>query len=194
MYHNQIIISIVFWCISLGCCCSKISCQSWIDYFSDLHECRSNGAVDRVTTEYLSYVPLFGFSNFYKGNKFTGWCQLVNGVMTVIIILATCYWHTHRVITDTIAVYISMFTIFLDLAKIIHLIAIGSADMHEITLTVISIVVICLCCCGLDHTRHEKFAIIPALLVTIITATLETLRDIYTAAYHDRDGNDCPFI
>ena len=65
--------------------------------------------------------------------------------------------------------------------------AIGSADTYEIIIMVISIALIYLYCCCVD-------CIVPALLVTVATGALETLRDVYTAMYYDRDGNDCPFI
>ena len=151
------------------------------------------GAVDRLSTEYLSYVPFLGLSNFYKGNKFDGWCELVNALMIVISTLAACCCHTHH-ITDGIAAYIAIFTIILDLAKVFHMIAIGSADTYEIIIMVISIALFNLYCRYVECTRSEAYGIVPALLVTVATGALETFRDIYTATHYDRDGNDCPFI
>ena len=87
---------IVFWCISSGYCCSETLCKTWKDYFWDINGCRSIGGVDRLSTEYLSYVPFLGLSNFYKGNKFDGWCDLVNALMIVISILAACCCRTHH--------------------------------------------------------------------------------------------------
>ena len=138
----------------------------------------------------MSYVPFLGLSNFYKGNKFDGWCELINAVMIIISILAACYccFTHHIIIANCIAGYIAMFTVILDLAKVFHMFAIGSADTYEIIIMVISIALIYLYCCCVDRTHSEVYGIIPALLVTVATGALETFRDIY------RDGNDCPFI
>lgn len=183
-------VCIVLWCINSGCCCSEIVCKTWEDYFSDTTGCRSNGAVDRLTTELMSLIPFSGLSNFYKGNKFDGWCEVINAVMAVISILAACSCHTHD--ADCIAAYIAIGTILLDFAKIIHMIAIGSADTYEIVIMITSIIFIYLYCCA---AGAKVYGINPAtLIVTIATGALETFRDIYTAAYNDKDGNDCPFI
>ena len=186
-------IGIVLSCIGSGCCCSEILCKTWSDYFGDINGCKSIGAVDRATTEVLSYVPFVGLSNFYMGYKFNGFCELVNAAMIIFSILAKCCCHTHCV-TNCIAGYITIFTVFLDLAKIIHMFIMGSADVYEIVLMIISIVLIYLYCCYVDCTRSEAYGIIPAILVTVATGILETARDVYAAAYYDRDGNNCPFI
>ena len=112
--------------------------------------------------------------------------------MIIISTLAACCCctHDHR-ITNGISGYIAVFTVFLDLAKVFHMVAIGSADTYEIIISVISIALIYLYC---YRTHSEVHGIIPALLVTFATGALETFRDIYTAAYYDRDGNDCPFV
>lgn len=148
--------------------------------------------MDRFTTEYLSFVPI-GLSNFYKGHKFDGWCEVINAVMAAISVLAACCCYTHRN-TDCIAAYIAIVTIILDLAKVIHMIANGSADVCEIVVMIASILLIYLYCCCVDHMRGEVYGIIPAALVTVATVALEAFRDIYTAAYNDKDGSDCPFI
>ena len=164
-------------CISSGCCCSKTLCKTWDDYFDDLNGCRSVGAVDRVTTEVLSYVPFVGLSNFYMGNKFNGSCELVNAAMIIFSILAACCCHTPRD-TDCVAAYIALFTVILDLVKIIHMFTMGSADTYEIVLMIITIALIC--CVGSTH--DEVYGIIPAILVTVVTGVLETARDLYAAA------------
>ena len=181
---------IVFWCINSGYCCSEIVCKTWKDYFSDINGCRSVGAVDRLTTEYLNLIPFIGLGNFYKGNKFDGWCEVINAVMVAISILAACSCHTHG--ADCIAAYIAIGTILLDLAKVIHMIAIESADTYEIIIMITSITFIYLyCCCS----GAKVYGINPAaLIVTIATGALETFGDIYTAVHNDKYGNDCPFI
>ena len=141
----------------------------------------------------MSFVPFLGLSNFYKGNKFDGYCELINAVMIIISILAACCCFTHR-IANCIAGYIAIVTVFLDLAKVFHMLVIGSADTYEIIIIVISIALIYLYCCCMDRTHSEVHGIIPALFVTVATGTLETFRDIYTAKNYDRDGNDCPFV
>ena len=183
----------MFSCISSGCCCSKTLCETWSNYFSDLNGCRSIGAVDRVTTEVLSYVPFVGLSNFYMGYKFNGFCELFNAVMMIISILGACSCHKRG--SDAIGGYIGIFTVILDLVKIIHMFTMGSADTYEIVLMIISIALIYLYCSScVDCTNDEAYCIILAIFVTVATGILETVRDVYVAAYYDRDGNDCPFI
>ena len=113
--------------------------------------------------------------------------------MTVISILAVCCCCLHR-ITNCIAGYIAVFTVILDIIKVVYMIAMGSPDICEIIIMPVSIALIYLYCCCVDYTCSEAYGIIPALLVTVATGALETVRDVYTAAYYDKDGNDCPFI
>ena len=189
-YVYYLIVHIVFWSISSGYCCSEALCKTWSDYFGDFDGCRSFGAVDRVSTKYLSFIPFLGLSNFYKDNKFDGSCELINALMTVISILAACYCH-HRG-TNCVVGYIIIFTVILDIIKVVYMIGMGSPDICEIIIIVVSIALICRYC-YLDCTGGTC-GITPALLITVATVVLETSRDIYTAAYYDKDGNDCPFI
>ena len=159
----------------------------------DTNGCRSSGGVDRLTTEYLSLVPFLGLSSFYKGNKFDGYCELINAMMAVISILACCCCHTDRH-TSVVARYIAAVIVILDLAKVFHMAAIGSVDKYEIAVIITSILLIYLYCCCAGCTDAEVYGIIPALLVTIATGVLETLRDYYSATNNDKDGFDCPFI
>ena len=191
--HGYNITYIVFWCISSGNCCSELLCKTWGEYFSDTNECRSGGAVDRLTTKYLSRVPFFGLSSLYRGNMFDGWCEVINAVMAVISLLTCCCCHTdHR--ADRIAVCIAYVTAILDLAKFIHMAAMGSVDKYEIFVIIASILLICLYYRCASCMRSEAYGICAALVVTFGTGILETLRDLYTAAYDEKDGNDCPFI
>ena len=185
--------TVVLWCISSGYCCSKLLCKTWGEYFFDSNGCRSIGAVDRFTTESLSLVPFFGLSSFYKGNMFDGFCEVINAVMAVISILACCCCHTDRH-TSVVARYIAVVIVVLDLAKVFHMAAAGSVDKYEIAVIITSILLIYLYCCCAGCTDAEVYGIIPALLVTIATGGLETLRDYYLARNNDKDGFDCPFI
>lgn len=140
-------------------------------------------------------MPFIGLSSFYKGNKFDGWCELINSAMTVISIIAACCCHTRD--SNCVAVYIAIITIVIELTKIFHMMTIGSADMYEIAILIISIILVYLYCCCVDYNNNmhtEACGIIPAILVTLTTGALETFRDVYTAANYDNDGNDCPFI
>ena len=167
-------------------------CKTWDDYIEDLNGCRSNGGVDRLTTKQLSCVPFIGLSSFYKGNTFDGCCEVINAVMTVIAILTPfCY---PRRTTDGIGVCISVVTVVLDLVKIVHMITIRSVDGWEIFVMVVTLVLFNLYCWYVDTTHVRVYVIIPALLITFATGTIETFRDFYTAAHDDRDGSDCPFI
>ena len=59
---------------------------------------------------------------------------------------------------------------------------------------VVTFVLFNLYCWYVDTTHVRVYVIIPALLITFATGTIETFRDFYTAAHDDRDGSDCPFI
>ena len=71
---------------------------------------------------------------------------------------------------------------------------IAPVDGWEIIVMIASYLLLGLYCGYVDTTHVKVYAIIPASLVTIATGTIETFRDVYTAAYNDRDGSDCPFI
>ena len=117
---------------------------------------------------------------------------MINTVMALISLLTPlCY--TRR-ITNGIAVYIAVVTIILDLAKVVHMAALQSADGWEIVIMIASYLLLGLYFGYVDATHVKVYAIVPALLVTIATGTIETFRDVYTAAYNDRDGSDCLFI
>ena len=112
--------------------------------------------------------------------------------MAVITIL-TPFCYPHRT-TDGIGVCIGVVTVVLDLIKIVHMITISSVDGWEVLIMVATLVLCNLYCWYVDTTRVRVYAIIPALLITFATGTIETFRDFYAAAYDDRDGSDCPFI
>ena len=72
--------------------------------------------------------------------------------------------------------------------------AIASVDKYEIVVIITSILLIYLYCCCVGCMDAEVYGIIPALLVTIATGVLETLRHCYSATNNDKDGFDCPII
>ena len=75
LYHALSVFcaSIVLWCVSSGHSCGKEVCKTWNEYFDNLHKCRTNGAVDFLTTFFLSFIPFTGLNNFYKGDLFVNW-------------------------------------------------------------------------------------------------------------------------
>lgn len=184
----------VFWCINSGYC----SGIPWKPSDLDIFACRSLGAGDHLTAKHLSCV-YFGLSTLYKGNTFDGCCELFNSVMTIITIFAVlatvcCCFHIQKA-TNCIAAYVGSLTAFLDVVKVIHMIFfIGAADTYEIVIIMVSVLLIYLYCLGADCLKYEVYAIIPVLLIQIITVVLETSRDACMATHHDSDGNDCPLI
>ena len=124
---------------------------------------------------------------------FDGFCEVINAVMVVISILASLC-HADRITKDCIAAKIAAVTVIFHLAKFFHMAVLGSFDKCEIVVVVMSILLIYLYYRCTSSMRAEVHGIIPALLVTVATGVLETIRDIYTAAYNDKDGGDCPFV
>ena len=181
---------IVFWCTSSGNCCSELLCKTWGEYFSDANGYRSDGAVDRLTTEYLSLVPFFGLSSLYRGNTFDGRCEVINAVMAVISLLVYCCCHTNDRRADAVAAYIAFATVILDLVKVYHMVTMESVDDYEIAVIISSILVVVCCCCACCM-HAEIHGIIPALLVTIGTGIMEAFRD---NNIDGKDGSGCPFI
>ena len=137
-------------------------------------------------------MPFFGLSSLYRGNTFDGWCEVINAVMAVISLLTCCCCHIDRG-ADDIAVCIVYVTVFLDLVKVYHMVAMESVDGYEIAVIISSILLILYCCCA-SCMRTRVYCTIPVLLVTIATGILETIRDYYTAANNNKDGSGCPFI
>jgi len=184
------------WCINSGHCCSEEICRSWGDYISDVNKCRTNGAVDRLTTFWLSIIPFNGLNNFYKGKIFDGWCELADGILALISIIAisNCYdSYRNRFNEDasSVAAFVGMGIAILDLVKAIYMVATGSVETTEIFTIIISLMIVCIHCQENDTREHH--GIVTAFIITIITGVLETIRDVYTTIY-DRDGYGCPFV
>ena len=82
--------------------------------------------------------------------------------------------------------------VILDLAKAIHMLITGSVEIVEITIMILSIMIVRMHC---EENNTRRFhGIIITLQITILTAVLETIRDIYAAKHYDKDGYGCPFV
>ena len=68
----------------------------------------------------------------------------------------------------------------------------GSAELTEITVIILSIIILCMSCVENDTQRCH--GIIIASLITFGTAVLETIRDFYIAVWFDKDGYGCSFV
>ena len=82
--------------------------------------------------------------------------------------------------------------VILDLAKTIHMLTTGSVEIIEITIVILYIIIVCMYC--EENSTHRSHGIIITSQITILTAVLETIRDIYAANYYDKDGYGCPFV
>ena len=145
----------------------------------------------------MSFLSFIGLSNFYIGNIFAGWCELANGIMALISISAfnICY-DTFRKRYDSdassCAQIVGTGIAILDLAKAIYMITTGSAEITEIAVIILSIIIVCMHCEENDTRRSH--GIIITSQITIVTAVLETIRDMYAAKYYDKDAYGCPFV
>ena len=82
--------------------------------------------------------------------------------------------------------------VILDLAKAMYMITTESVEMVEITILILSIIIVRMHFEENDTSR--SYGIIITSQITILTAVLETIRDIYAANYYDKDGYGCPFV
>ena len=190
---------VVMWCINSGYCCSdsKTLCKTWDDYINDLNLCRTNGPVDYFTTSFLSILSCFGLSSFYIGNYFTGVCELVNGIMALMSIFASCFcynsWRNqHDNNATSTALLVGIVIAILDIAKVLYMANTGSVEIIEIIVMIISIIIVCTHCTENDTNRCH--GIITTLFITMMTAVLETIRNIYAVQHYGRDGNGCPLV
>ena len=172
-------------------------CKTWDDYFSNLKECRTNGAVDYKTINFLSLLSFTGLSNFYMGNTFSGLCELFNFIMTVICIFAmnNCYDSFRRKYDNDascVAGFVGTVIAILHLIKAIHMVATGSVEPTEIAVMILSVMILCMHCADNDTQRFH--GIIITSQITILTAVLETIRDLYIVWNNGRDGYGCPFV
>ena len=87
---------------------------------------------------------------------------------------------------------ISTGIVILDLAKAIHMLTTGSVEIVEITIMMLSIMIVRMHC--EENNTCRSHGIIITLQITILTSVLETIRDIYAAKYYDKDGYGCPFV
>ena len=153
---------VVLWCINSGYCCSKEICKTWGDYISNLNKYRTDGATDRLWTVYLSFI---GLSNLYIGNTFAGCCELANGIMALISMFAVnkCY-DTFRQRYDndasSCAGIVGTVIVILDLAKAIHMFTTRSVEIIEITIMILSIMIVCMHC--EENDTHRSHGIIIA--------------------------------
>ena len=169
-------------------------CKTWNEYFENFHDCRTTGAVDRLTTFLLSFVPFTGLNNFYRRDPVTGFYELMNGIMMIlcITVLGICHNPNARRYNHEAsfwAVFIGIAIAFLDLAKVMQMVDDnGSVDKCEILVIFISIMIV------LVHCTQMEYSIISTFTVTFfVTGMLETLRDIFTAGLYTEDGTGCPF-
>ena len=196
LYLAFYVIYIVLWCVSSGYSCGKEVCKTWNEYFDNFHECRTNGAVDRLTTFFLSFIPFLGLNNFYRGDPVIGFCELINGITMVISITALCNCHNpnarrYNHEASLIAIVVGIVIAFLDILKVMHIIMVyenGSIDIFEIIILIISIAIIW------GHCVQQEYPIVCAFNVSIATGLLELLKDIVTAIFYSKDGNGCPFV
>ena len=175
--------------MSSGYSCSKEVCKIWSESFDNFYEC----AVDRSTTFFLSFIPFTGLNNIYRGDPVIGFCELVNGVMMVLSIIAFCKCHNpnarrYNHEASFMAVVVGIVIAFLDLLKVARIINDGSIDICEIVIIIISIIII------LGHCVQQEYPIIIAFRVSLATGLLELLKDIFTAIIYSKDGNGCPFV
>ena len=172
-------------------------CKTWGDYIGNSKECRTNGAVDYKTINFLSVLSFTGLSNLYMGNTFSGLCELFNFIMTVICISAmnNCYDSFRRKYNNDascVAGFVGTAIAILHLIKAIHMVATGSVEEIEIAVMILSVIILCMHCAYNDTQRSH--GIIITLCITILTAVLETIRDLYIVWYDGRDGYGCPFV
>ena len=147
--------NISFVCVNLDYCCSKDTCKTWDDYINDLNKCRTNGAVDRLTATFLSFLSCFGLSNFYMGNPVAGIFEIINSIMALISIFAICVCYDssknkHDSNATFTALIVGTGIAILDLAKFMHMAATGSIESIEITVMITSIIIVCIHCTEID--------------------------------------------
>ena len=131
------------------------------------------------------------------GNTFSGLCELINFIMTVICISAidNCYDSFRRRYNDDAsraAGFVGTVIAILHLIKAIHMVATGSVEATEIVIMILSVIVLCMHCEYNDTQRSH--GIIITSHITILTAALETIRDLYIVWNDGRDGYGCPFV
>lgn len=172
-------------------------CETWNDYRRDSNKCRTNGAVDYKTITILSAVSFTGLSNLYMGNTFSGLCELFNFILTMISISAvnSCYDSFRRRYDNDAscaAGFVGTGIAILHLIKVIHMVATESAEITEIAMMILSLIIVCMHCAENDTQRSHGIVI--TTVITVLTATLEMTRDIYMVWNDGRDGYGCPFV
>ena len=149
-------------------------CNIWKDNFLT-EKCRLNVPVDHLNRNNWYYMLLCGGRNFCKDDTFNGWCELVNGILIIVSIFATCCCHGTD-FQSFLSSLVAVVTIILDIVKLIYMgfNVNGSTDQYEVYIIILSLLILIVYC-----YNHSKIrGIIPVLLVTIITGILETYRDI----------------
>ena len=132
-------------------------------------------------------------NNFYRHDLFTGFCELINGIIVImsIIILYACHSPNGRRYNHEAsywAVLIGVVIAVLDLVKVLRMVNDnGSVDICEMCIIITSIMIVW------EHCKEKEYPIVSVLNVAIATEILETLRDIFTAGFYAKDGNGCPF-
>ena len=117
--------------------------------------------------------------------------------MAMISIFASCFCYDsfrrkHNNSATSIAVLVGIGIVILSMAKDVYMITTESAEIIEITIIIISIIIVHNHCVKDDANRCH--GIIITLVITIMTAVLETIRNIYATQFYARDGNGCPLL
>ena len=115
---------------------------------------------------------------------FDGWCELINAVMAVVSIIATCCYCDNQSgfnanDASCVAGCICYATVFLDIAKIYYMLYTGPVDCYEYLIILVSVVM--LCCVSNSSNHNQTDGIVLALLVTVVTVVLEAVRDVYAS-------------
>ena len=131
------------------------------------------------------------------GNTFSGLCELFNFILAIISISAfnKCYdSYRRRYDNDALSAagFVGTGIAILHLIKAIHMVATESAEITEITVMILSLIIVCMRSAENDTQRSHGIAI--TTVITVLTATLEMTRDIYMVWHDGRDGYGCPFV
>ena len=184
---------IVASCIAIGHCeCSSKICSNWPDYFEDRNGCRTQGGVDKITMQLLSFIPI-GLSSFYSGKRFGGFVELLHVIFLKLII--HCMEKTDNLnISDYIIEPIEMLYIFilliLDTAKIILAVTSEEALIEIIIFTLTMII----SCYGY-YIQQRRFHFMKALIMTGSMMVFQYVKHVLMVLFNiESDVNGCTLI
>ena len=178
--------------------CDLKLCKDVSEYIKNTDGCRGTAGVYKNITIGLSFIPLTGISNFYRGNHFDGIFEIIEGLIALFgICCCWCYYsdtarHNHYNDDHPLLFWELFWSILLAVINIVRYAICQSASadsfkLYEFSLMTTTLVISLIsCCCG----ENKRCWVASVIINAAVVGLMELIKDVCL----DTDGNGCPFL